>query len=76
MIEINNAFVQKETWKIQANPDYVSQVVLLNAAGREVYKVANVANGESLDVSAFPPGIYSIKLSNPVEERYLKIVKQ
>lgn len=76
MIEVRNIFVQTETWKIHANDKYASRVILSDAEGKVVYEFTNVAHDQTLDLSNLPPGIYSIKLFNPVEEKYLKIVKQ
>jgi hypothetical protein len=75
MIEVRNTYIQAETWKIHANVKYASQVTLTDAEGKVVYEFPNVADGETLDLSNLPPGIYSIKLYNPAEEKYLKIVK-
>jgi hypothetical protein len=75
MIEISNTYLERETWKVGMNPHYVSQLVLLNAEGREIRKVANLASGESIDLTDLPAGIYSIRLSNPTEVQHIRIVK-
>jgi hypothetical protein len=75
MIEISNTYLERETWKVGMNPHYVSQLVLLNAEGREIRKVSNMASGESIDLTDLPAGIYSIRLSNPTEVQQIRIVK-
>ena len=75
MIEISNTYLERETWKVGMNPHYVSQLELLDAEGREIRKVANIVNGESIDLSGLPAGIYSVRISNPTEVQYIRIVK-
>ena len=76
MIEFKNIFVQTETWKIHPNVTCLYHVTMLDAQGKEVYKFDNVPHGQTLDISSLPAGIYSIKVYNDSEERYMKIVKQ
>jgi hypothetical protein len=76
MIEFKNVFVQIETWRIHPNVTHQNHVILSDAEGKEVYKFENVEHGQTLDISSLPPGIYSIKVYNDSEEKYLKLVKQ
>lgn len=77
MIEFKNIFIQTQTWKILPNLTSVNQVILSDAEGKQVYKFTDVQHGRTLDISSLPPGIYSIKVYNDIEEpTFLKIVKQ
>jgi endonuclease I len=79
--------LQKTTLVVYPNPvsnslylkysaiDHFTQVKIINTSGQMVYFNSSWKNSESIDVSSFNTGIYTLLLSNPTAHKAIRLIK-